>query len=155
MDVSLRPMTVADLDALLPFEQILFGAESWSRRSYLDELADTELRTYLVAESVDADGRTELLGDAGLMTIGGTAQILTVGVLPGARRRGVGRLLVRALVAEARRRKAEEVLLEVRIDNEPARFLYEAEGFEALGTRRGYYEQGRVDALTMRLGLDR
>ncbi|MDQ1719074.1 MAG: [ribosomal protein S18]-alanine N-acetyltransferase, partial [Pseudonocardiales bacterium] len=60
-----------------------------------------------------------------------------------------------ALVAEARRRKAEEVLLEVRIDNEPARFLYEGEGFEVLGTRRGYYEQGRVDALTMRLALQR
>jgi ribosomal-protein-alanine N-acetyltransferase len=65
----------------------------------------------------------------------------------------VGRLLVRALVAEARRRRAGEVLLEVREDNQAARRLYACEGFTVLGVRRGYYEQGRVDAVTMRLSI--
>jgi ribosomal-protein-alanine N-acetyltransferase len=149
-EVRLRPMRIADLDALMPFEQLMFGPEAWSRQSYLDELADTELRYYLVAES-----GAELLGTGGLITIGETAQILTVGVLPAARRRGVGRLLVRALVAEARRRRASEVLLEVREDNQPAQRLYAAEGFAVLGRRRGYYEQGRVDAITMRYEIRR
>jgi ribosomal-protein-alanine N-acetyltransferase len=134
---------------LLPFERHMFGTEAWSRQSYLDELADTELRYYLVAETPTG----ELLGNAGLLTIGTTAEILTVGVLPAARRRGVGRLLVRALVAEARRRRASEVLLEVRIDNEAARGLYQDEGFTVLGLRRGYYDSGRVDAVTMRYEL--
>ncbi|CAN5540741.1 ribosomal protein S18-alanine N-acetyltransferase [soil metagenome] len=146
--VRLRPMTAADLDVLLPYEQVMFGTEAWSRNSYIEELADTELRCYLVAED---DGG--LLGDAGLLTIGETAQILTVGVIPAARRRGVGRLLVRALVAEARRRAADEVLLEVREDNDSARKLYASEGFTVLGLRRGYYDHGRVHAVTMRLGL--
>jgi ribosomal-protein-alanine N-acetyltransferase len=146
--VRLRPMTAADLDVLLPYEQVMFGTEAWSRNSYLEELADTELRCYLVAE--DEGG---LLGDAGLLTIGETAQILTVGVIPAARRRGIGRLLVRALVAEARRRAADEVLLEVREDNDSARKLYTTEGFTVLGLRRGYYDHGRVHAVTMRLGL--
>jgi [ribosomal protein S18]-alanine N-acetyltransferase len=150
-EVRLRPMRPADLDALMPFEQQMFGPESWSRQGYLDELADTELRYYIVAETADH----QLLGTAGLLTIGETAQILTVGVLPAARRRGVGRLLVRALVEEARRRRAEEVLLEVREDNEAARQLYESEGFTVLGRRRGYYEQGRVDAVTMRYPTQR
>jgi ribosomal-protein-alanine N-acetyltransferase len=141
-------MTVADLDVLLPHEQEMFGSESWSRQSYLEELADTELRHYVVAESGG-----EVIGSAGLLTIAETAQIVTVGVLPQARRRGVGRTLVRALVAEARRRDADEVLLEVRIDNDSARKLYESEGFDALGIRRGYYDRGRVDAVTMRLVL--
>src|ERR1700712_5208689 len=116
-DVRLRPMRAADLDVLMPFEQQMFGPEAWSRQSYLDELADTELRYYLVAETAEH----ELLGTGGLLTIGETAQIVTVGVLPPARRKGVGRLLVRALVAEARRRRADEVLLEGRIDNDAAR----------------------------------
>jgi ribosomal-protein-alanine N-acetyltransferase len=145
-DVRLRPMRIADLDALMPFEQQLFGPEAWSRQAYLDELADTELRYYIVAEAVDH----RLLGTAGLLTIGETAQILTVGVLPAARRNGVGRLLVRALIGEARRRRATEVLLEVREDNDAAQRLYAGEGFAVLGKRRGYYEQGRVDAITMR-----
>jgi ribosomal-protein-alanine N-acetyltransferase len=149
-NVRLRLMTAADLDVLMPFEQLMFGTESWSRQGYLDELADTELRDYLVAELVTG----ELLGSGGLMTIGETAQILTVGVLPNARRRGVGRILVRALVELARQRLADEVLLEVRIDNDPAKKLYESEGFAILGLRRGYYEHGRVDAVTMRLALD-
>ena len=146
--VRLRPMTSADLDVLMPYEDAMFGSEAWSRQSYEEELADTALRDYLVA---DEDG--SLLGSGGLLTIAETSQILTVGVLPPARRRGIGRLLVRALVDIARRRAADEVLLEVRIDNEAARKLYESEGFAVLGMRRGYYDKGRVDAVTMRLGL--
>jgi len=147
--IRLRPMRKADLDVLLPHEQAMFGTEFWSRDSYLDELADTELRLYLVAE--DAGG--QVLASAGLLTIAETAQILTIGVLPLARRRGIARLLVNALVAEARRRHAHEVLLEVRVDNKPARELYESEGFAVIGTRRGYYDRGRVDAVVMRREL--
>jgi ribosomal-protein-alanine N-acetyltransferase len=173
--VRLRPMRAADLDVLMRYEQQMFGPEAWSRQGYLDELADTKLRYYIVAEESVAeesvaegiaaggilagntvaghDTPSRLLGTGGLLTIGDTAEILTVGVLPPARRRGVGRLLVRALVAEARRRGAAEVLLEVREDNEAARRLYAGEGFAVLGLRRGYYEQGRVDAVTMRYPL--
>jgi ribosomal-protein-alanine N-acetyltransferase len=147
--VRLRRMTRADLDALLPHEQVMFGTESWSRDSYLDELADTELRHYLVAE--DEDG--QVVASAGLLTIAETAQILTVGVLPAARRRGIARLLVQELLTEARRRGAQEVLLEVRMDNKPARRLYEDQGFVPIGTRRGYYDRGRVDAVVMRHAL--
>ena len=150
--VKIRPMLLGDLDVLMRYEDEMFGSEAWSRQSYLDELADTQLRDYLVAEEAAA-GAGGLMGSGGLMTIGETAQILTVGVLPNARRRGVGSLLVRALVARARERHAEEVLLEVRVDNEAAKKLYASEGFANLGLRRGYYENGRVDALTMRLGL--
>jgi ribosomal-protein-alanine N-acetyltransferase len=56
-------------------------------------------------------------------------------------------------MTEAGRRLASEVLLEVRIDNTAARKLYEEFGFEVIGTRRGYYDQGRVDALVMRRAL--
>lgn len=144
--IRLRKMNPADLDVLFPYEETMFGSESWSKTSYLDELADTDLRHYLVAE--DADGN--LLGSAGLMTVAETSQILTVGVLPVARRRGVAKLLVRALLDEARRRAASEVLLEVRIDNDAAKLLYEKEGFNVIGTRPGYYDRGRVAAVVMR-----
>jgi ribosomal-protein-alanine N-acetyltransferase len=142
-------MTVADVDVLLPFEEIMFGTEAWSRNAYVEEVTDAELRYYLVAESDDG----EILGDGGLMTIAETAQIVTVGVLPHARRQGIGRVLVQALVAEARRRQAEEVLLEVRTDNDAAQKLYESEGFSVIGKRRGYYDGGRVDAVVMRYEL--
>lgn len=153
--LTVRPMTEADLDVLLPYEDVMFGSEAWTRRSYLEELHDTELRRYLVAEDTAPDGGGTVLGSGGVMTIGETAQIMTVGVLPAARRRGIGRVLVRALVAHARQQGAAEVLLEVRVDNDAARALYDSEGFDVLGRRRGYYDHGRVDAITMRLELSR
>lgn len=174
-EVRLRRMRISDLDVLLRYEQEMFGPEAWSRQGYLEELSDRKQRHYIVAENVaekvaenvaekvtgnvaeqaaDASG-SRLLGTGGLLTIGETAQILTISVLPPARRTGVGRLLVREMIAEACRRGASEVLLEVREDNEPARQLYASEGFTVLGRRRGYYEQGRVDAITMRYEVTR
>ena len=75
--VRIRPMRTTDLDALMPFEQDMFGTESWSRQSYADELSDMDTRYYVVAEE---DGA--VLGSGGLMTIAETAQVMTVGVLP-------------------------------------------------------------------------
>lgn len=146
--IVIRPMTSADLDVLMRHEDEMFGSEAWSRQGYLDELADTTTRYYVVAEE---DGA--VLGSAGLMVIAETAQVMTVGVLPSARRRGIGERLLQSLLTEARRQRADEVLLEVRMDNPAARTLYEKAGFQIIGTRRGYFDHGRVDALVMRLGL--
>ena len=92
----------------------------------------------------------ELVGWAGLMVIRETAQILTIGVVPTAQRQGIGQVVLDALLDEARRRRAVEVILEVRVDNGAARRLYERNRFTPLRVRRGYYDLGRVDALELR-----
>ncbi|WP_375480624.1 ribosomal protein S18-alanine N-acetyltransferase [uncultured Jatrophihabitans sp.] len=150
-DVRLRPMTLADVDAVLPYEQGMFGAEAWSRASYRAELADRRARSYVFAE----DPTGAALGWAGVLVIGETAEILTVGVVPAARRAGLGRRLLGALLDLARQRGCVEVFLEVREDNAAARTLYESAGFAAVGVRRGYYDGGRVDAVTMRREIPR
>ncbi|WP_449385718.1 ribosomal protein S18-alanine N-acetyltransferase [Cellulomonas soli] len=94
-----------------------------------------------------------LIGYAGLWFDGQDAQVMTVGTASTHQGRGVGRLLLDALVARARELGAQVVLLEVRVDNEPALRLYAAAGFEQLGRRRGYYQPENVDAWTMRLPL--
>jgi ribosomal-protein-alanine N-acetyltransferase len=142
-------MAGAHIDALLPFEREMFGTEAWTRASYLAELADRRHRHYVAAEGPAG----ELLGWAGVLVVGETAEILTVGVVPAARRGGIARRLVGALLDEAVRRGAVEAFLEVRVDNRAARELYRSEGFEEVGTRRGYYDAGRVDAVTMRKAL--
>jgi ribosomal-protein-alanine N-acetyltransferase len=146
---KLVPMTGRHVDALMPFEQEMFGTEAWTRTGYRAELADTRHRYYIAAE--DPDGA--LLGWAGVMVVQDAAEILTVGVVPAARRTGLARLMLADLLAEAIRRGAREAFLEVRVDNEPARALYRSEGFAEIGRRRGYYEGGRVDAVTMRKEL--
>jgi len=66
--------------------------------------------------------------------------------------RGLGRALLSALYRECLQRRAPLVWLEVRPSNTPARALYEREGFEQVGLRKGYYpsETGREDAVVMR-----
>jgi [ribosomal protein S18]-alanine N-acetyltransferase len=145
----LVPMTAAHVDALMPYERDMFGPEAWTANAYRQELADTRSRYYVAAEGGDG----ALLGWAGVMVVQDAAEILTVGVVPAARRTGLARLMLDDLLAEAVRRGAREVFLEVRIDNEAARSLYRGEGFAEIGRRRGYYEGGRVDAVTMRKEL--
>ena len=143
------PMTARHVDALMPYEHDLFGTEAWTADGYRTEIADTRYRYYVAVE--DSDGT--LLGWAGLMVVGDAAEVLTVGVVPSARRQGLAVRMLADLLAEARRRGAREVFLEVRVDNLPAIVLYEREGFARIGTRRGYYDHGRVDAAVMHRDL--
>lgn len=80
--------------------------------------------------------------------VAGEAEILTLAVAPEARRQGAGAALLRAAMAEAWARQAEQLFLEVSARNEAARALYAAAGFEAVGRRRHYYTDG-ADALVL------
>lgn len=84
------------------------------------------------------------------------AEILALAVTPAARRRGYARDLVSAAIAEAGRRGARSMFLEVAADNRAAIALYRALGFVQAGRRRGYYRrapQPAADALVLRLDI--
>ena len=145
---SLRRFRWWDVDAARALETELFP-DAWSVETFWSELAHVpESRHYVVAED---DGT--MVGYAGLAVVGHQADVQTVAVAPSAQGRGLGRLLLDALLDEARRREATEVLLEVRADNEAAQALYRRAGFERIGVRRGYYQPGGTDALVLRLRL--
>jgi len=87
----------------------------------------------------------------------GEAEILTVAVIPEARRRGVGASLVTSAGVAALVRGAESMHLEVAEDNAAARALYAKLGYEEAGRRPGYYAGARAatDAIVMRRKLPR
>ncbi len=142
-------MTGDHIPAVVPHEREMFGAEAWSAAAYREELSDTRSRHYVV--DLTDDGT--VTGWAGVLVLGHEAQVMTVGVLPAYRRQGIGRQLLADLVEHARASGARELFLEVRVDNEAARRLYLDDGFSEIGRRRGYYENGRVDGVTMRREL--
>jgi ribosomal-protein-alanine N-acetyltransferase len=146
---QLVPMGSGHITELMRYEDEMFGTEAWSEDGYRAELADTRARHYVAA--IDAVGA--LTGWAGVRVVADEAEVLTIGVVPSARRRGIALLLLGDLLVEAKRRGAAAIYLEVRVDNEAARKLYEREGFSKVGVRRGYYEGGRVDAVVMRREL--
>jgi ribosomal-protein-alanine N-acetyltransferase len=69
----------------------------------------------------------------------GECEMLSLGVVPEARRRGLGRHLVTAFAGHARKLAADELFLEVAEDNYTARALYAVAGFTQVGRRAGYY----------------
>ncbi|GAA0732964.1 GNAT family N-acetyltransferase [Sphingomonas japonica] len=66
------------------------------------------------------------------------AELLLLATHPHARRSGVGRSLLRSVIADAADRGATRLLLEVRADNE-AIALYRREQFSKIGERLEYY----------------
>lgn len=144
----LRRATPDDLDAIMAIEHSTFPTDAWSAETMRRELADPGTY-YLVA--IPDGGRT-VDGYAGLLCPRGSedADVQTIAVAASARRRGLGRTLLLALLAEAERRGAQQVFLEVRADNEPAQTLYRAERFEQIAIRKRYYQPDGVDAFVMR-----
>ncbi len=90
-----------------------------------------------------------IAGFAGMWIIFDEAHITTIGVDPAYRGRGLGELLLLALIDEAIRRGANWLTLEVRVSNEVAQALYRKYGFEIHGTRRRYYSDNGEDAYIM------
>ncbi|OLT13560.1 ribosomal-protein-alanine N-acetyltransferase [Pseudonocardia sp. CNS-139] len=128
-------------------ERALFpGDDPWSERMFVEEL---RAGYHYLAARVD----DRLVGYAGLAFLAGPphaeAEIHTIGVEAGHQRRGIGRALLRGLLAVADEAGAT-VFLEVRTDNEQARSLYEDEGFAVVGLRKRYYQPSGADAYTLR-----
>jgi ribosomal-protein-alanine N-acetyltransferase len=99
----------------------------------------------------------ELQGFILARTVADEAEILTLAVAPAFRRLGVGRSLVEAAAAEAARRGARTLFLEVADDNPGAIALYATSGFAQAGQRRAYYARpgsSPVDALVLRRPLN-
>jgi ribosomal-protein-alanine N-acetyltransferase len=79
-------------------------------------------------------------------------EVLTVAVVPEARRQGIGARLLDAVMTVAVARGARAAFLEVSVGNTAARALYEQAGFTPVGRRPRYYADG-TDALVLRRAL--
>ncbi|MBS0469970.1 MAG: GNAT family N-acetyltransferase [Proteobacteria bacterium] len=87
---------------------------------------------------------------------GGEAEILTLAVLPEARRYGIGSTLVSEAASHAAKLGAQTLFLEVAAGNLAARTLYRRLGLTETATRKGYYTAGRQtpeDALILSSAL--
>lgn len=147
MSFTLRDLALEDIETVGRLENELFPSDAWPLEMFYTEFFQPDTRRYIVAEM---DG--EAVGYAGLMVIDTTADIQTIGVLPRFEGQGIGRAMLTELLREARRRGADNVMLEVRADNPRAQDLYARYGFQKIHTRKRYYRDG-VDAWVMRLVL--
>jgi len=146
---ALRPMTTAELDAVLAIEVSAY-AFPWSRGNFIDSLA----AGYPAQVLLDAQGA--VLGY--FVAMGGVDEmhLLNITVAPAVQGRGHARQMIDALIALCRDHLAHELWLEVRETNTHARAIYTRLGFEQKGVRKGYYPAPfgrREDAVVMSLKL--
>jgi len=98
----------------------------------IDESCD--LFAFLVAHRLDAEWELE-----------------NMAVAVSVRGRGIGILLLRELIGQARFQGGSKIFLEVRASNQNARGLYEKVGFEEAGLRKSYYSDPAEDAVLYQL----
>lgn len=144
MTTTVRLGVERDLDDALQVERLAFGEAAWSA-SMLSGALRAHPQLFFVAQ--DSEGEA-LIGHAIGQLAGDVGEVLEIGVVPSARRRGVGGLLLAELERALERGGAAELWLEVRADNTAARALYERRGYAVTGRRPRYYADG-VDALLM------
>lgn len=149
--MSLRPAAGPDAEAMAALHAQSFAA-AWSAGE-IGALLGGPGGYGLV---IPADEGPALAGFILCRMLAGEAEVLTLAVDPGARRRGLGGVLLRAALDLAATAGGEAMFLEVAADNAPAIALYRRAGFAPVGLRRGYYARKggpAVDALVYRLGL--
>jgi ribosomal-protein-alanine N-acetyltransferase len=115
------------------------------------------LRSHLSADytlSLVCEDGTGVFGCLLLSCLSPEGEVLSIGVLPRARRRGAGRLLLEKGMEMLKSRGACVLYLDVRVSNTPARALYSALGFREVGRRRDFYVAPREDALLMEREID-
>jgi ribosomal-protein-alanine N-acetyltransferase len=144
--VTFRPITTADLDEVMGIERTSFRFP-WSSGFFLQELQVACARSILA----EIDGH--IVGYVLFWLLPGAIDIHNIAVHVDYRRRGIARLLLGKVLAEARNQASLRVMLEVRKSNLPAQKLYQSLGFLTTGVRKGYYSDDGEDALAMSLEL--
>jgi ribosomal-protein-alanine N-acetyltransferase len=145
--LSLAPMTLDDLDEVLSIEKASFYTP-WSRGAFRYELTQNR-----VARSMVVRVGRDIAGYLCLWEIGHEIHVTNLAVHPRHRRHGLARMLLAAMLDDARRKNVELVFLEVRPTNVEALNLYESLGFRVIGRRKGYYFDTGEDALVMEARL--
>jgi ribosomal-protein-alanine N-acetyltransferase len=144
-------MRPGDLERVMEIERAGFS-HPWSRDLLERELSHV-WSTILVAEGEDRADAQAILGFVIFWLVHDEVHILNIATAVEARRRGVGRALMKEAVDLGRRRGATLATLEVRRSNASAIELYRSLGYRQVGIRPNYYADEGEDAIVMVLAL--
>jgi ribosomal-protein-alanine N-acetyltransferase len=145
--VHIRRAGPDDLEAIGAIERGCFDEERYPRRALRAMLSWEGFTTFLA----EGDGP---LGSATLYhRRGEDAQVVSLGVLPEHRDRGIATALMDAVEDAARASGARRVVLQVGVQNVAAMNLYLRRGYALRGILRDYYGR-RKDAYLMEKMLE-
>ena len=139
----IRKMTAEDVSAVVEIEKECFSLP-WSQKSFLNSL-ERDDTLFLVC----VDDEANVQGYVGMYISFGEAEITNVAVDPKQRKRGYADALISRSKEMAKDQNVTNILLEVRMTNQPAISLYKKHGFAEIGIRKGFYEFPTEDARIM------
>ena len=149
-----------DVPAVMAIERRSFTLP-WSDYTYRHELLENAHSHYCVARRTDRpspqrlswwsrlwrkNGTAPIVGYGGFWLIVDEAHISTIASDPDWRGRGIGELLLSAMIERSIELGASMVTLEVRASNIVAHNLYRKFGFQVVGRRARYYRDNDEDA---------
>jgi ribosomal-protein-alanine N-acetyltransferase len=148
LGITYRQATAFDLPVFVSLDKELFPYSPWSAAQYKEEFS-SPTRHFVVA----VDQAQSIVGYAGVFAPGDAeADILTVGVVPDHRGKGIAKALMALITDWAKAQGTTAMMLEVKVDNSEAIGLYESLGYSKLNIRKDYFGAG-LDAQVMRLEL--
>ncbi|MBW1722502.1 MAG: ribosomal protein S18-alanine N-acetyltransferase [Deltaproteobacteria bacterium] len=134
------------LQGILEIEKASF-VTPWSREAFHQELLNPVSHLWVLEED------HLLAGYVCFWIHDAFIEVLHIAVRPDKRRRGYGRRLLEEVISTGTDWGVDQVWLEVRESNRPARELYRKMGFEEVGVRPCYYRDTHEDAVSMTLKL--
>ena len=146
--ITYRVANAFDLPVFVSLDKDLFPYSPWSASQYKEEFS-SPIRYFVVA----LNEQQSIIGYAGVFAPGqAEADVLTVGVVPEYRGKGIAKALMALLTDWANAQGSTAMMLEVKTDNHEAIRLYESLGYLKLNVRKDYFGTG-LDAQVMRLEL--
>ncbi len=147
LDYNLRRMLLSDLQKVMAVERRVYSIP-WSEKNFESCILANYECLILAAE----EGH---VGHSVLSAAAGESHLLNLSIDSNYQGQGLGKGLLRHMLARARQLSATVTFLEVRASNQRAYQLYISEGFNEVGTRKGYYPAGkyREDALVLAIEL--
>lgn len=131
------------IDDIMEVEHSSFTVP-WSRNMFKDEFTK-DIAIYFGAVSDD----NKAIAYGGMWKIFDEGHITNIAVHKDFRRRGIAQKILDNLFEYAKENGIVSMTLEVRVSNSSAISLYEKNGFESCGVRKGYYEDNNEDAVIM------
>jgi ribosomal-protein-alanine N-acetyltransferase len=167
---KVEPMRWGDVPQVMAIERKAFTLP-WSDYTYRHELLENRNAHYLVARRLNGgvlskstwltrllklEQQAPIVGYGGFWIVLDEAHISTIASDEQWRGRGIGELMLLAMIERGIELGAGEVTLEVRVTNRVAQSLYRKYGFEVVGQRPRYYRDNNEDAdLMTASGVDR
>lgn len=139
--VYIRDLKAEDITAAAEVEKTCLGAEAWTEKQLL-EASTRDDTVYLVAEVAG-----DIVGLCGVRNISGEGEVTNVSVSERNRGKGIAFEMLDKLLLRGKAIGCESFTLEVRGENKAARGLYEKLGFVNEGTRPGFYDSPKDDAI--------